>query len=320
MHDLRAANDLLGDPGRLHDRLTQDGYLFLRNVIDAADVTRVRGDLLSWCHAQGLVSSPASTIWSGYAPPGLVSQPEDLHAMGMAPWLFARPSLQNLIRQLLDEEPFLLPINEYHFTWPGKAVPVGIHQDGVGSNNMGFSVFWIPLVEITPELGGIEIAVGQHTRGHLHPIPGLPHPYIPSGSLPADSWARATYRPGDVLVIDQMTPHRGLPNSSDRLRLSIDIRVLPASTPPPAIGIVVRITATSLTLRTQDGTEVCLLHDEATIVRGENARQTAPAEITDYLGKPAIVAHEDGRATLVRRPQGGAAALTSGTRAAGHPS
>jgi len=43
-------------------------------------------------------------------------------------------------------------------------------------------------------------------------------------------WLTASYRAGDALVFDCRTVHRALPNRSERVRLSLDVRAQPATT------------------------------------------------------------------------------------------
>jgi hypothetical protein len=122
--------------------------------------------------------------------------------------------------------------------------------------------------------------------------------------IPHDSWRRTTYQPGDVLAIDEQTPHVGVPNRSDVLRLSIDFRALPCSAPLPAIGQVITVDANSLTVLSQNGAEVRLAFDENTIVRGRSMRDKKPVAVADYLDKQAIVVHDSGMARLIRQPNG----------------
>src|SRR5260370_34707807 len=44
-------------------------------------------------------------------------------------------------------------------------------------------------------------------------------------------WLTSDYHPGDVLVFHNLTLHWGLPNHSDRIRLSSDTRAQPGSAP-----------------------------------------------------------------------------------------
>jgi hypothetical protein len=44
-------------------------------------------------------------------------------------------------------------------------------------------------------------------------------------------WLTTDYHPGDVLFFHNLTLHWALPNTSDRVRLSIDTRAQPATTP-----------------------------------------------------------------------------------------
>ena len=47
----------------------------------------------------------------------------------------------------------------------------------------------------------------------------------------AEPWLTTSYAPGDVLVFHSHMLHWALPNRSDRIRLSIDVRCQPVSSP-----------------------------------------------------------------------------------------
>ena len=49
--------------------------------------------------------------------------------------------------------------------------------------------------------------------------------------MPPPAPGDSDYQPGDVLIFHNLTLHWALPNTSDRIRLSIDTRAQPANTP-----------------------------------------------------------------------------------------
>jgi hypothetical protein len=134
----------------------------------------------------------------------------------------------------------------------------------------------------------------------LHDLSNPPIYPIPSDAIPAEAWFRSHYRPGDVVVFDRHTPHAGLPNHSNRLRLSIDVRAMVASGPVPVVGTVSDVRESCVTVRGEDGTELTLAVDENTYIRVEKGRRIGLSEL--QVGTPALVSHEDGRAVVVRKP------------------
>jgi hypothetical protein len=123
---------------------------------------------------------------------------------------------------VLGEPGVVIPIGEYVFTWPGKANTwSGVHQDGQASAGMEFLVFWVPLMRVTDEIGGLTIAPGMHKAGSLTPNgPGAgpgDSVMLPTDLIPPESWAWTEYHPGDLLIFDRYTPHCDLPAPFDRL-------------------------------------------------------------------------------------------------------
>ena len=103
------------------------------------------------------------------------------------------------------------------------------------------------------------------------------------------------------------TPHFGLANESDRLRLSIDVRLLPLSAEGSVfLGVVTEVTPQSITLQKQDGRQIQLVVDAETNIRCApgNKLRVPFAQLTNAAapGRRIIALHENGRATMRRRP------------------
>jgi phytanoyl-CoA hydroxylase len=85
---------------------------------------------------------------------------------------------------------------------------------------------WVPLTRATIDNGCLEVLPGAH-RGGL-----LPHRNARGGAyldvapeaLPAIAPRAVPARPGDVLLLSNLTPHRSTPNRTDRVRWSVDVR------------------------------------------------------------------------------------------------
>ena len=95
--------------------------------------------------------------------------------------------------------------------------------------------FWIPLVDATRENGCLEIISGSHGA------PLMPHEtgLGPAGNfkgirdenLPAGDQVLCPVDVGSVLLIQHKTLHRSLPNTSDHVRWSLDLRYCDPSMP-----------------------------------------------------------------------------------------
>lgn len=90
---------------------------------------------------------------------------------------------------------------------------------------------WIPFCDHEPEMGGLSVARGSH-RGGIYDI----RPALGAGALEVTNsfsgqWRYSPMRMGDVLIHHCMGVHRGMPNHSSSLRLSVDARYQPVSEP-----------------------------------------------------------------------------------------
>jgi len=115
------------------------------------------------------------------------------------------------------------------FVLPGNvkaAVPA--HQDVSYNKHLGsFCVVWVPLVEIDELCGGMAVYPKTQGLGEL---------YNGSSVAAADGWIpgietksfdRVALFPlsvGDIVVMGDELVHESMPNTSDRIRLSIDFR------------------------------------------------------------------------------------------------
>ena len=88
--------------------------------------------------------------------------------------------------------------------------------------------FWIPLVDATMENGCMEVIAGSHKApliGHITGLgPGRNFKGIVDEELPEGEQVQCPVRLGSVLLIQHKTIHRSVPNHSDHIRWSMDIR------------------------------------------------------------------------------------------------
>ena len=95
-------------------------------------------------------------------------------------------------------------------------------------------VFWIPLVDMLPNMGSVELLGGSHKLGHIEHKP-LPEYSNKTGlyktGLPlADNYEKEfdkfvpLTKPGDVIILDSRTIHQSGWNRSARLRVTMQVR------------------------------------------------------------------------------------------------
>ncbi|MEX1004968.1 MAG: phytanoyl-CoA dioxygenase family protein [Acidimicrobiia bacterium] len=87
---------------------------------------------------------------------------------------------------------------------------------------------WIPLTTATVRHGCLQVIPGSHRGGVLVHCPGGPAGLeIPSSVLSRDGAVAVPLEPGDVLFLHRRTAHASLPNVSDEIRWSFDLRYHP---------------------------------------------------------------------------------------------
>jgi hypothetical protein len=129
------------------------------------------------------------------------------------------------------------------------------------------------------------------------------------GPIPDDSWSTAHYSLGDVVIFMRTMPHYGRSNTSDRFRLSLDIRAVRRSNRIPVVGIVQSISVDRVVIRNEDDNNVTLELDDKTFLRGPAPGSPNPIpikrdDVVEALPPgTAVMATEDDGLALVLRPQ-----------------
>jgi hypothetical protein len=301
---------LLDDPDALRARWRDEGALFFRNVIGAEAIARVRQEYLRRLKTMGVVDSDETqSKWNGNDRlDGAKAEP-----IADEVWrrLVADPSLDRVVRRFLGEEPNWVPIVVHRTAPPSpdgaRAETFGTrHQDGVYNYGIDFITCWVPLMDIDDEVGGLAVAPGSH-KASLYPPDIFANPDrrvgIPADAIPDTAWRRPDYKAGDLLMFHSMTAHAGLPNHSNKLRLSMDIRFLPSSVARPVVGTVKDATETDVELIVESGGTASFSIGEATIVRGPKGHPVAGEARRGIIFPGAeiiVVPDERGYAKLVR--------------------
>lgn len=237
---LREANEYLHDPARLSALLNDEGYLFFRNVLDRGEVLRVKQDMTRILQEQGITRSGESEpIWSGKNLDAL--QDDGLYDLESYPAL-CEGSAKTVATQVFNEPTFMFKGPTLRYSLPSDAAHVTpAHQDYffIRANDR-FRTLWMPLMDIDEKVGGLVVAAGSHKGGmREHVERDDVFSYVLKGRKQkgvaleeiAPPWLTTDYHAGDLLIFHNLTLHWALPNTSDRVRLSIDTRAQPASTP-----------------------------------------------------------------------------------------
>lgn len=307
MRQLNLSNALLGDLAELDAAWKRDGYWFFRGVLDTDAIARYRGVFVDLLASLGVIDRDDVQVrYNGNSLERLPPRMEPLVERKAWKLLVREPKIHDFFKRLLGDEPFWIPTVEYRATPPAKDRVRHrfdfVHQDAFYNQGIPFRICWIPLSNIDEEVGGIVVAEGLHQGPVLHDLSNPPLFPVPEGAVPGGAWRRSNYQPGDLLMMDLNLPHTGLANYSNRFRLSMDIRVMPASGDVPLIGQLTAIDSSSVSAQGDDGRIATFVIDEHTYCRGLDGKKVPLVEIpTKFnVGDDVIIASRQGRATVVR--------------------
>lgn len=156
--------------------------------------------------------------------------------------IMTHPGILDIVEQIIGPEIRFHPQSNARAKLPNlQESLVPWHQDSVNlsaDSEKTFMInFWIPLVDVTMDMGGMRVMRGRHHLGRE-----LSETFaIPDEKLPKDEIVDCPVRRGCALMIQKRTIHRSVPNNSDKVRWSLDFRYcdadLPAGRPG---GFVVR--------------------------------------------------------------------------------
>ena len=305
--ELESCNHLLANRHEMERFYEENGYILLRGVLDIDSVAEARDAMLSAAASLGLVEPGDETgRWTGVPiPKGMEESP--IYG-GIARRLLEHPANAAVLEQVLGEPACAVPMVQYR-TYPPHGPVTVIHQDGFYSPGIqDYKPVWITLTPCTRDMGGLAVAVGQNNRGYFHNI-GKPSPYpFPADVIPPESWATTAYMPGDVLIVHPCGPHCALPNTSDRLRITLDSRVQSAARPSAIAATVTGFTANSVTVDAGElGTQTFTV-DEDTFIRPVNPGVREKfADFTTYMkiGMRLVVVRDGTRAVMLRKASEG---------------
>jgi hypothetical protein len=224
--ELKDAGGLLGDGEALRARIAEDGYVFVRGLLDPDMIAAVgRVGLAQLQRAGWTESGPDPVAAAPRAPVRAVrvleAMPDPGYRRVMSDPGFNRigfaPPLTDLMGEILGPTGFCYPLRLPRIVYPHRWVPHQpgntVHKDYRAVQDM--FTCWVPLEAVPPSLGGLALQTGSHhtTRVRHRPLDRL-----------EGGWRTADYQPGDVLVFHCLTTHAALPNGQDRMRLSGEFR------------------------------------------------------------------------------------------------
>ncbi|HEY3233459.1 MAG TPA: phytanoyl-CoA dioxygenase family protein [Polyangiaceae bacterium] len=240
--EMADSTPFLEDRRLLHQRLQRDGYVLLRGVIPREPVFRARDKVLRALAEHGLLASGlpielgrAATKAEGvmWRDKPAIAQSAELLGAVEAPELFG------FFERFFEGE-----VATTRHKWlraQGPGAYTGAHMDvvymGRGTHNLVTT--WIPITESTREMGPLAILEGSHrieslskvraTYGKMdvdrdHVTGWFTNDPIELVDRSGARWLTTEFRPGDMLIFTIFTWHMSLTNSTDRYRISCDVR------------------------------------------------------------------------------------------------
>jgi hypothetical protein len=237
---LRDSRGILGDTQALRVRIAEDGYVFMRGLLDPAMVRAVGRSGLGHLQQAGWTEPHDDPV---IAPPRMpVRAVRMVDALGdpgyrriLADRGFNRIAfegpLADLMCQILGPTGFCYPMKLPRIVYPVSVVPRQpgntVHKDYRAVQDM--FTCWVPLGAVPESLGGLAVLPGSQltTRVRHRPLDRL-----------ESGWVTTDYEAGDVLVFHCLTTHAALPNRQQRMRFSAEYRWQSSDVPAPQRVVV----------------------------------------------------------------------------------
>jgi hypothetical protein len=309
--ELTDSTPLLGDGDALRRRWEEDGVLYVRGIMDLKLMAWAEQQYRAALAEEGLIDlANEAPIWTGKVSD--TWRPCD--SIGTKVWheIIKQPQLVAILRTLFQADPAWLPIAAHRSAYPtgplkdGEYIFAGQHQDAFYNEGMNSTICWMPVRNVANMSSGtFALAPGTHKRGVMHD-PAHPTYRIPDGAIGEHEWRSAAYRVGDVVIFRDDTAHAALPNLSNEIRLSLDIRVGSSEAAQPVAGTVEAIDGTDVTIRSDDTDELVTVHvDDDTFIRDMNPQPRVPTSELERIAYPGArvlaMAGDDGVAKVLRR-------------------
>ena len=235
------STDAVGDGAELLTRMERDGCLFIRDLMPADVLEDLRIQFLEIASAAGWVkqSVPLESAIADLRGFCVEPTPEymDVYArMYALPDFHAiqhHPILIDLFERMTGEEIMPHPRIIGRTIFPQmEAYTTPPHQDFIPIQGTPDTyTAWIPLSDLPAEMGGLQIASGSHRHGVYDFKPALGAGAMEVTDPLDGTWVNGPFTQGDVLIFHSMAVHKGVPNSSEQLRVSIDARYQRVSEP-----------------------------------------------------------------------------------------
>jgi phytanoyl-CoA hydroxylase len=171
------------------------------------------------------------------------------------------PRMLDVVESLIGPEIYSNPVQHVRLKPPEKYVPppskldadpgsvlaAPWHQDASvvieEADKTEIITVWVPVSDATEEMGCLQLVPRNHTEGLFEHCPAPTGKYLSPKFFDFERAIPVPMRRGSALFMTRMTPHGSLPNHSDQMRWSMDLRYNPTGQPtgrPEFPGFVAR--------------------------------------------------------------------------------
>lgn len=238
------SNDALDDNQELRRRLADDGYLFIRTLVDAQPLLDLRLQMLAvlqeggWLQAGSNLADGVADVSKKCAEgdPEYIAVYRNVQRLEAFHRMAHSPSIVALMERIVGEAVLPHPAKVARLWFPQYTLhTTPAHQDFVHfQGTYETYTCWMPVGDCPIELGPLAVLVGSHQSGEIYDH----HFALGAGGLAVDTtklpggWVSNDFAIGDALIFPSRTVHQALPNvTPDRLRVSLDNRYQAQSQP-----------------------------------------------------------------------------------------
>jgi ectoine hydroxylase-related dioxygenase (phytanoyl-CoA dioxygenase family) len=216
----------------LKSEMDAHGYVLIRGLLSPGDLNPLLGDVTSVLHHAGWLSSERNPL-DRIANRAAACCEDDSAFKAVYDQIFCLPSfhqlphhptLQQVMKQLVGPHLLIHPKHVGRLIFPNFARAITpAHQDhtAVAGDEQTFTA-WLPLHDCPIEQGPLRVMEGSHRFG-LQPTAGQTG-CIPPGTERGAEWVGGELHAGDLLLFSSLTVHEAAPNTSNRMRISLDCR------------------------------------------------------------------------------------------------
>jgi hypothetical protein len=240
----KVSNDALDDVPELQRRLAEDGYLFIRRLLDPQPLWDLRLQILAvlreggWLQAGSNLADGVADVSTKCAEgdPEYIAVYKNVQRLEAFHRLPHDPTIVSLIEKIVGETVLPHPSKIARLWFPQNTLhTTPAHQDFVHfQGSYETYTCWTPVGDCPLELGPLAVLVGSQQSGAIFDH----HFALGAGGLAVDTealageWVSSDFALGDALIFPSRTVHQALPNlTRDRLRVSLDNRYQARSQP-----------------------------------------------------------------------------------------